>query len=287
MPEGVINFLSARYFADSPRSFSKLIECSLKYGILNEECCAILITQTSLIRSLFFHINRNLELARELVFKRISICDFLKKLGGKSIENFVKFIPALKDSHLSFGYFEHLPFDHIKKPFDLMAKCLFKGSAISLDISFPGLNFLIPLVLGDGRISFLGVKTIYIKEGCINDVVQTAISRMSFSDIFGYQSDRPFILIIIALCRSNKHIYIEKLPIKVQNPLDNPPVLIFKGVSSIFDWNYLSTTPKDEIFQGIDEEYLGGCDHMLDLVQEFSIDSRNDFVTIRAWPDSL
>jgi hypothetical protein len=288
MPEGVINFLSARYFANNPKSLLKIMEYSLRYGIFNEECYAIIFSQYALIGSLFFHqIDYDLKLVRKLAFKPISIGSFLEKLGGQSIESFIEYIPALKNSRLSFGYFENFPVDHIKRPFDLMAKCLFKGSAISLGNSFPGLNLMIPLVLEDGRISFLGVKTIYIKEGCINDVIQTAISKMSFSDIFGYQSDRPFILIIIALCRANKHIYTEKFPLKVQNPLNNPPVLIFRGISiGIISWKYSLKSPKDEIFQGIQEEYLGGFDHMIDLVQEFSLYSKDNFVTIRA-SDSL
>jgi hypothetical protein len=242
MPEGVINFLSARYFARFQRSFLKIMKYFFRYGIFNEERYAILISQFSLICSIFFQ--RDLDFVRELAFEPISIADFLEYLSGESLERFVKYIPALKDSRLSFGYFEHFPVDHIKKPFDLMAKCLFRGSALSLVSLFPGLNLLIPIILEDGRISFLGVKTIYVEEQCIDSAVQTAMTKMGFSDIFGYQSDRPFILIIIALCRVEQEICIEKFPLKVQDPLNNPPVLIFKGISdSIFDVEYLLEAP--------------------------------------------
>jgi hypothetical protein len=42
-----------------------------------------------------------------------------------------------------------------------MAHCLFKGSAISLEARYPGIDLMIPLILKEGYISFLGAQVKY------------------------------------------------------------------------------------------------------------------------------
>jgi hypothetical protein len=201
------------------------------------------------------------------------------KLGGKNFDNeFLGFDPLLENAKISFGYFEHFPLNPIEKPFDLMARCLFKGSAITLNGLFPGIDLMIPIVLGNGEISFLGVQVKYVREKNIVTSVQNAKTKMTFTNIFGQQSDRPFVLIILALCNSDSLVFVERTPIETKNPRDNPDVLVFKGISEsvkgMIDW--FTASPKGVMYRGIDESYLKECDFMHDLVKEFPYQSTTD-----------
>jgi hypothetical protein len=163
----------------------------------------------------------------------------------------------LKNAKISFGYFEHFPLNPIEKPFDLMARCLLKGSALSLNGFFPGLDLMIPLVLEDGRISFLGVQVKNVKEKYIGGSVRKAMKKMTFSNIFDQQSDRPFIMIIIALCKSESvpEVYTEPTPHTPRDPFNNPDVLVFKGTppeSVSGSPNWFDKAPKGVMYRGID-----------------------------------
>ena len=115
---------------------------------------------------------------RKLVFEPVLLKDFLLRLADNKVEIVDKFFdsnPLLKGSQVSFGYFEHFPKTSIKRPFDLMARCLFRGSATTLNHQHRGIDLMIPLVLDDGRISFIGIQVKFVGEKeRVEQVVRTS-----------------------------------------------------------------------------------------------------------------
>ena len=197
----------------------------------------------------------------------------------------------LDDSLVSFGYFEYFSGRPISGPFDLMARCLFRGSAVALNSLYPGIDLMIPLVLKDGRISFLGVQVKFVKEDNVKRTVKDALEKMNFSYIFeGLQSDRPFALIILALGKYEKHkVYISNGRVsphsenrasidsgsevsqhpEKQASIDKPAVLVFEGVRESGNVERLfDIAPTDVSYRGINPEYLEQCDYMQDLIRE-------------------
>jgi hypothetical protein len=272
LPEGAINLLSARYFAKFPRSLSKILNICLRNGICNVKSYAELLAQFFALSAIFLHINFSLEQVRKLAFQSTYLQDFLMKLGEGSIGiRLLRSNSFLFNARMSFGYFEHCSKNPLKKPFDLMARCLFRGSSLTLNQSFSALNLMFPLVLEDGRISFVGIKTIYEKECYIEEIVQRAVEKMNFYKMFGYHSDRPFVIIILILCDSNPQIHIEKPSLNVQNPLDHPNIIILKGISQAIreHTGLFEITPMGIMYGGIDEGYLEYSDHLQGLSREF------------------
>lgn len=82
-----------------------------------------------------------------------------------------------------------------------MAKLLFKGSVATLNQYYPGIDLVVPLVLKDGQISFVGIKVLYVtKENLVDEEVKKVSQQMIFPKMFSdQQSDRPFCLIIFAI----------------------------------------------------------------------------------------
>jgi hypothetical protein len=212
-----------------------------------------------------------------LAFQPVYLKDLLWQLcdDKRTVDEFLGSDGLLKKARLSFGYFEHFPRTTLENPFDLMARCLFRGSALTLHSSFRGIDLMIPLVLGSGQISFLGVQVRYVKEDSIDDAVQKAIPKMSYSYIFQpqSQSDRPFAMILLVHTTSDCRVYIEKPKIEktgLQNLLDNPDVLVFKGISKNIRGpkSLYNSAPTGIMYRGIDEKYLKKCDHMLDIIND-------------------
>jgi hypothetical protein len=271
LPEGVINFLSARYFVKFPHSLSKILQTSLGNSICNDKGYGEFLAQFFALSVIFFLINFDLDKVRKLTFQPIYFEDFLRKLGEGSIGGgFLGANPELKNARMSFGYFEHFPKNHIEKPFDLMARCLFRGSALTLNRSCSDLNLMIPLVLGDGRISFVGIKAIYEREYYIEEIVQWTVEKMNFCNIFGYHTDRPFVMLILTLSDSNPQIHIEKSSTNSQNSLDFPNIIIFKGISQSIreSAGLYEIAPMEIMYGGIEETDLEECDRMQGLFRE-------------------
>ena len=195
------------------------------------------------------------------------------RLVGKAgkVNKFFDLNLSLDGSQVSFGYFEHFPKQSIDRPFDLMAKCLFRGSAITLNNSFPGIDLMIPLVLRDGDISFLGIKVKYVKEENVKIAVEGALEEMKFSKIFkGCQNDRPIALMVLALGKYpafRDGIEVEVFHSACQDPLEAPAVLSLKGISR-FETYLFDLAPNDIHFRGINTTHLVECDRLYDLTQE-------------------
>jgi hypothetical protein len=288
-PEGVLNFISARYFVQDFHSLSSILSSSVKYGLSALGNFGELLAQYFFLKSIFMCIDDSLEKVRKLAFQPITLKDFLLRLTGNeaAVNDFFFRNSLLNDSLVSFGYFEHFPENPIISPFDLMARCLFKGSAITLNSTFPGVNLLIPLVLKGGRISFIGVQVKFVKEEYAESTVNEALKKMKFSNIFkDHLNDRPFAFIILALGKYKKSEVRVLECVEIEKPqtrkgkrgeslskrmsLEAPPVLLIRGVpASAKDLESLfNIAPAGASYRGIPPKYLEGCDRLHDLIRE-------------------
>ena len=286
MPEGVINFLSARYFAEHPKSLSKVFSSSVKYGLCDIGNFGELLAQFILLHNMFNCIDASFKRVRMLTFQPASLRDFLSELAGNEnkvvIDEFFNLNFLLNGSSVSFGYFEYFPKNLIDKPFDLMARCLFKGSATALNHLYPGIDLMIPLVLNNGKISFLGIQVKFItKNENVNRVVNKALMQMNFKKMFTQrQIDRPFGLLILVIGEYKFSVSIKNRIRRSASASSNlthseaPAVLIFKGIpaSSKSIKHILKIAPKSASYRGINPEYLKKCDFMHDLIQEIPLD---------------
>ena len=282
LPEGVINFLSASYFVRFRGSFSKLLSSSTKYGLCDNGNFTKFLAQFMLLHKIFDCIDFPCERVRKLVFQPVLLKDFLFRLAVVRdeiiVKEFFKLNPLLDDSLVSFGYFEHFSENPITNPFDLMARLLFRGSATTLNRFYPGIDLMIPLVLKDGGISFVGVKLIYARnEILIDEEVNNAREQMSFPLMFsGLQSDRSFCLIILVVGDITFDVSIipridkGKTASVHQDPLVAPTILVFKGIPTDFHWvkALLEILLIDKSYCYIDPSYLKKCDRMHDLIKE-------------------
>ena len=168
LPEGVINFLSARYFVQFPKSLTKVVNSSVKSGLCDIGNFGELFAQFILLQNIFKCIDDSFQKVRKLVFQPVFLKDFLRHLAGAQYESVVnkyfKIDDLLEGSQISFGYFEQFPKSPIDNPFDLMARLLFRGSAATLNSYYSGVDFLIPLVLGDKKISFVAIQVKFIPK---------------------------------------------------------------------------------------------------------------------------
>ena len=161
-----------------------------------------------------------------------------------------------------------------------MARCLFKGSATTLNHLHRGIDLMIPLVLNNGKISFLGIQVKFVTNN--EDVTRTvnkALMQMNFKKMFSQRKiDRPFGLLILVIGEYNFSVSIQNRIIRSAsasaNPIQvhsaTPAVLIFKGIpaSSKSIQDLLKIAPKSASYRGINPEYLKKCDFMYDLTQE-------------------
>ena len=294
LPEGVINFLSARYFAEYPMHLSEIFSSSVKYGLCDTDKFCELLAQFILLYNFFFCIDEEFKMVRKLVFDPLPLKDFLLRLADNKVEKIDEFFhsnPLLNGSLVSFGYFENFPQTLVKHPFDLMAKCLFRGSATRLNLQHRGIDLMIPLVLTDGKISFIGIQVNFVKEEeKVSQVVKGALDRMRFSHLFkGQKSDRPFGLINLVL---GECVFEVRNEIRTnQDPLEAPTVITFKGIPFLpliarslikrapngvkgipshpgDAKEFLKLAPTDVSYLGINKEYLIKCDRIHDLSKE-------------------
>ena len=240
------------------------------------------------------------EKVRKLVFQPVFLKDFLRHLAGAQYESIVneyfKSNNLLEGSQISFGYFEQFPKNPIDNPFDLMARLLFRGSAATLSSNYPGVDLLIPLVLGDKKISFVGIQVKYVtKCNDVESTVNKALMKLNFPNMFpscqGGQNNRPFSSIILVIGDYPLNVSKQK-QLGLKASFENqdyslaPLTLVFKGVQAkdinlpeiappstmslhLPSIDLLSHTPNAS-YHGMEPKYLKKCDRLYDLTQEIS-----------------
>ena len=292
-PEGVINFLSARYFCQYVGTISKVLDSSAKCGLCNIGNFGELVAQHILLYNVFSCNDDSFQKVRKLAFEPVFLEKFLRRLivsgdlnehisKESVVDQFFMLNPALRGSKVSFGYFEHFPEYPLKKPFDLMARYLFRGSAASLHHLYPGIDLMIPLILECGKISFLGIQVKFIRdETTVNSVAKNAAKKMNFPYMFDLQqsqeqqSDRPFGLIMLIIGDYKFDTFI--LPVN-EPELDSeqdyrliaPRILAFRGkIPTVAGLDQIvKSVPSDVFYRGINPKYMEECDYMHDLTKE-------------------
>jgi hypothetical protein len=274
LPEGAFNVLSAKYFIKYLESFKSVISSTVKYGLCNTGHLGELLAQYVLLKTAFNCIDDTLTKIRKLAFHPITLEDFLFDLAGieknQAFFSFFKANPLLKESVVSFSYFEPFPKNHIERPFDLMARCLFKGSAASLNSRFLGIDLMIPLILKGGEISFLGIQVKLVKKNGVQSAINRVVDQMTFAKMFGEQeSNRPFGLIILAL---GDYGYLKTYCKKIarQSVYSAPTILVFEGAPVKIDTSIFKLAPVSlsSCYRGVNPDILESCDHVRELVEE-------------------
>ena len=141
---------------------------------------------------------------------------------------------------------------------------------------------MIPLVLNDGRISFLGFQVKFLKKDYENEKIKKAVGKMAFSNMFGGESnDRPFGLIILSLGHDASSLKVfnlkqeepESSATESYDPLDSPSVFVVQGIpASAKDPEFfLSESPSDDSCYGIDAKYYEDYGCLKELIQEQEI----------------
>ena len=155
-----------------------------------------------------------------------------------------------------------------------MARCLFKASAVTLNSQYTGIDLMIPLILKDGRISFIGIQVKFVKEDCVKMVVDDATEKMTFSKMFKGESDRPFGLIILAL----GDYFENKLEVSLErsegSTIAAPAILVLKGIPNSFQYIssvFFEGAPQNYSYHGICYNHLKSCDRLFEIVHELPL----------------
>ena len=169
LPEGPLNSVASYSLVKYTERLLIVVQELKKYNLIDVGHFGEIIAEFILLHTAFTCIDPTFSKMRKIIFQPIDLKDFLLKLSGgdeKVINEFFVLNPRLVHSRLSFSYFQK--FDpgkrSIDRPFNLMARCLFRGSATSLHPCYPGLDLMIPLVLNDGRMSLIGVQVKLMKK---------------------------------------------------------------------------------------------------------------------------
>jgi hypothetical protein len=108
------------------------------------------------------------------------------------VQEYFDLNPQLEGSLLNFSYFQPLISSGSIEPYEVMMQCFINGSAAFMKYNLPGIDLLIPLILTDGRMSFLGVQVkLNRSNGCAKSCFVPIYERMKFSRMFGVCSSPP------------------------------------------------------------------------------------------------
>jgi hypothetical protein len=135
---------------------------------------------------------------------------------------------------------------------------------------------MIPLILKDGRLSFLGIQVKFVKQDGVNTVISKATGKMTFFNMFEERTElRPFGLIILAL-GDYRFEGKKKLEVSLSRETgissEAPTILVFKGKPKLLQESTFVTifdlAPKFFSYRGVCSEHLKACDHLFGLINE-------------------
>ena len=133
----------------------------------------------------------------EFVFEPVAIESFLDTLCGKRARQaYLKQNPGVQGACVSFNHFTCM-MKEVCKPYDVMAACLMRGAGCVAKSGSRGVDYMIPLVLGDGRLSFIYVQ---VKTGPSyrhslgRALVQDSSPQLAFRNSF--DPEIPYIYVI-------------------------------------------------------------------------------------------
>jgi hypothetical protein len=208
-PEGPLNSVASWYLCKYFSKFFNYLASLSSQGLCDIGLYGEFIARIILLCCHFYSIDSSLTFVRQLIFSPLPLKRFLEVLSKnkRKVDEYFINSPLLEGSILNFSYFQPLICSGSFNPYEAMLQCFINGSAAFLKYNFPGVDFLIPLILADGRMSFLGVQVKLDRNlGPSRNSFVSCYEKMRFSHIFGVhpslQNDRPFALLIMSLCQS-------------------------------------------------------------------------------------
>ena len=276
LPEGPFNALSSMYYVKYPESLCEIISDSIKYGLCDVGQLGELLAQYILLQTAFTFLDDSVQKIRKLIFKPISLLDFLMRLAGSQVDAITKFFSEnteLAGSKISFSYFENFPTKPILAPFNLMARCLFKGSALTLSRGYPGIDLMIPLVLRNGQVSFFGVQVKFVQQRSVGKEVKDAVPNMEFTKMFYARNQNcPFGLMIFALGdyqfgKENPEVLRTRIVTPEKKSINAPSILVFEGIPDSFklrEKDFFKLVPErfTGAYRGVNTALFEVCDQL-------------------------
>ena len=182
---------------------------------------------------------------------------FLVNLTGDEslVEEYFAKNPGLEGSKVNFSYFQ--PFiSRIEDPFDAMMKCYINGSAAILKPNSPGADLLIPLILCDGRISFVAVQVKLVRrlpksDSCFNSIHSGLRFSSMFVARYECQSERTYASLVLSLYNNHNTTKNKSFIISGGNTNgeEQPPTLVIRGSSFEFGNGYFKRFFEDLTYE--------------------------------------
>jgi hypothetical protein len=169
----------------------------------------------------------------------------------------------------------------------LMARCLFKGSALTLSRGYPGIDLMIPLVLRNGQVSFFGVQVKFVQQRSVGKEVKDAVPNMEFTKMFYARNQNcPFGLMIFALGdyqfgKENPVVLRTRIVTPEKKFIDAPSILVLEGIPDSFklrEKDFFKLLPKKftGVYRGVNTALLEVCDQLEALTIDIFPKNRSD-----------
>ena len=205
LPEGPLNGAASWFLCKHLSDFILLLDPLISANSYNISLFWSYFARIILLACKFYSIDPSYKLARRFIFSSLELETFLKKLSGNEevVLDFFTSNPVLKGSLVTFSYFQFFNSKFVN-PYKVMLDCFINGSAAYFNYSFSDcdVDFLIPLILNDGRISFLAVKirSSQLDDPATEDSHLSVYKKMRLSNMFGsaFQNDRTFAILIFS-----------------------------------------------------------------------------------------
>ena len=272
LPEGPLNAVASWYLCKYWTEFVKPIRSMAECGICDTGDFGEFVARIILLCCAFFTADPRLKfedkvtalevteptkeetstkvpvltMVRQFMLIPQELKSFLVNLTGDEslVEEYFAKNPGLEGSKVNFSYFQ--PFiSRIEDPFDAMMRCYINGSAAILKPNSPGADLLIPLILCDGRISFLAVQVKLVRrlpksDSCFNSIHSGLRFSSMFIGRYECQSERTYASLVLSLYNNhnttkNKSFII---PGGNTNGEEQPPTLVIRGSSFEFGNGY-------------------------------------------------
>ena len=248
-PEGPLNSIASWFLCKKFPDFVKSLEILATNGICDIGLYGELIARIILLICQFYSIDPSFNFPRKPIFVPLKLETFLTRLSGNEevVAKLFSSNPYLKGSMITFSYFQYSTFEDLN-PHEAMLQCFINGSAAYLKHSHPGADLLIPLILDNGRLSFLAVQVklnrrIRSTKSCFLPIY----GKMRFSYMFSSDSiaknDRTFALLILSLSNN-------------QNNLKNTVFILTKEDLEEYKQKEPATTTKKRKTRGIKPEEM-------------------------------
>jgi hypothetical protein len=156
LPEGPLNTVASWFLCKHLESFTPPISELVAHATCDVGVYGELLARIILLCAALHSADPSLDAVRRFMLVPIPLERFFETLVGDSrvVAEFFAANPHLRRSRVAFSYFQ--PYiSTIRNPYDAMMRCFINGSAAVLK---RGADLMIPLILEDGRMSFLAVQ---------------------------------------------------------------------------------------------------------------------------------